>query len=54
LSKRDDIKSWRDTNGIGRKTVMIPWTKETNGGKGEGERKRERGRKRERERGDER
>ena len=31
MSKRGEIKSWRSTNGIGRKTVMIPRTKETNG-----------------------
>jgi len=48
VSKRGDIKSWRGTNGVGRKTVMIPWTKETNGVGGEGERVR---RERERERG---
>jgi len=38
LSKGGEIKSWRGTNGIGRKTVMIPRTKETNGGR-KGERK---------------
>jgi hypothetical protein len=30
LSKRGGLKSWRCTNGMGRETVMILWTKETN------------------------